>query len=69
MMISKNSGIAVFFRPFNFPVLYAPVRLIANSATQEGVVVFNNEVLYDYAVGDSIQFYHYSLSQNQKLVQ
>ena len=60
MMISKNSGIAVFFRPFNFPVLYAPVRLIANSATQEGVVVFNNEVLYDYAVGDSIQFYHYS---------
>lgn len=59
LVVSRNSGIAIFFRPFNFPVYYDPLRIIANTGTQEGITVLNNEVLYDYAVGDSIQFFDF----------
>jgi len=60
IIISKNRGLVNFFQVDSFPQILKPFILIGDMASADGLYQLKNETVYDYQVGDEIQYYDYN---------
>jgi hypothetical protein len=55
--VGKQLGLISFFKIDSFPAQINTLQLLGDQSTSAGFFELNNEMLYDYAVGDEYQYY------------
>jgi len=68
IIIGKNLGLIQFFQVDAFPQVLNPVFLLGQQYPELGFYTLTNEMLYDYAIGDVIQYHekqHYNYGPPQ----
>lgn len=60
LIISKQFGLENFFEVDSFPSVLKPVKLIGNVSPNAGLYLMTNETVYNFEVGDEVQYMEYS---------
>ncbi|NOX47075.1 MAG: T9SS type A sorting domain-containing protein [Chlorobi bacterium] len=62
IITTKILGLTQFFQIDSFPQTLRPIYLVGHNIPELGMTKITNEILYDYQVGDEIQYkyYHYT---------
>ena len=63
IIVAKNWGLTQFFQVDSFPQVLKPLSLIGNTSPNGGLYEITNENLYDYQIGDEIQFNEHFFQQ------
>ena len=58
--VGKSFGLITFFQIDSFPQVQKPLYIIGNTNPPAGFTTLSNEVLYQYSIGDILEYKYYS---------